>query len=67
MWVWDENWAEIIEESIDAWTAEYCGGASVDLQVQRGASTEPAADERPGRDLPDIVQYVAGPLLLLRW
>lgn len=34
MWVWDENWATIIGNSIELWKAEYCPGAEVDLQVQ---------------------------------
>jgi multiple sugar transport system substrate-binding protein len=34
MWVWDENWADVIGQAIDQWTAEYCPGANVDLQVQ---------------------------------
>jgi hypothetical protein len=24
MWVWDENWAEIIGDSIEVWKEEYC-------------------------------------------
>ena len=34
MWVWDENWAEIIGSAIEEWQADYCPGAEVDLQVQ---------------------------------
>jgi multiple sugar transport system substrate-binding protein len=34
MWVWDENWAEVIGQAIDQWTTDYCPGATVDLQVQ---------------------------------
>lgn len=34
MWVWDENWAKAIGESIEDWKANYCPGAEVDLQVQ---------------------------------
>ncbi len=34
MWVWDENWATIIGESIEDWKTNYCPGAEVDLQVQ---------------------------------
>ncbi|MBZ0309810.1 MAG: extracellular solute-binding protein [Anaerolineae bacterium] len=33
MWVWDENWAATIGESIEAWKASYCPDAEVDLQV----------------------------------
>jgi len=34
MWVWDENWAKVIGDSIAAWEETYCPGAEVDLQVQ---------------------------------
>lgn len=34
MWVWDETWAGIIGDAITDWTANYCPGAEVDLQVQ---------------------------------
>ncbi len=55
MWVWDENWAEIIGESIDAWTAEYCEGASVDLQVQPwGQYWDLLRTSAAGGDLPDV-------------
>lgn len=33
MRVWDENWAAVIQQSIDAWIAEYCPGATVTLEV----------------------------------
>jgi multiple sugar transport system substrate-binding protein len=33
MWVWDANWAKIINESIADWEATYCPGAVVDLEV----------------------------------
>lgn len=33
MWVWDDAWGQIIGTSIEAWKAEYCPGAQVDLQV----------------------------------
>jgi multiple sugar transport system substrate-binding protein len=33
MWVWDANWARIIDQSIDDWTNEYCPGATVKLQI----------------------------------
>lgn len=33
MRVWDENWAMIIQDSIDAWVANYCPGAEVTLEV----------------------------------
>lgn len=34
MWVWDANWAKIINASIADWEVKYCRGAQVDLQVQ---------------------------------
>lgn len=33
MRVWDENWAEVIQQAIDMWTTEYCPGAAVTLEV----------------------------------
>lgn len=33
MWVWDENWAEVIQSSIDYWAENYCPGAEVELVV----------------------------------
>jgi multiple sugar transport system substrate-binding protein len=33
MWVWDANWARIINSSIADWESKYCPGAEVDLQV----------------------------------
>lgn len=55
MWVWDENWATIIGDSIDAWTAEYCPGATVDLQVQPWAQYwDLLRTNAAGGTLPDI-------------
>ncbi|MEO8608123.1 MAG: sugar ABC transporter substrate-binding protein [Chloroflexota bacterium] len=34
MWVWDANWAKIINASIADWEVKYCKGAKVNLQVQ---------------------------------
>lgn len=34
MWVWDTNWETIINESIAAWEAEYCPGATVNVVQQ---------------------------------
>ena len=34
MWVWDANWAKIINASIADWEVKYCQGAKVNLQVQ---------------------------------
>jgi multiple sugar transport system substrate-binding protein len=33
MWVWDENWAAVIEQARDAWIADYCPGAEVEIVV----------------------------------
>jgi multiple sugar transport system substrate-binding protein len=33
MWVWDANWAKIIDASIDNWVENYCPGAQIDLQI----------------------------------
>jgi multiple sugar transport system substrate-binding protein len=55
MWVWDENWAEIINESIAAWEAEYCPGAEVDLQVQPwGQYWDLLKTNAAGGELPDV-------------
>jgi multiple sugar transport system substrate-binding protein len=55
MWVWDENWADIIGASIDAWEAEYCPGAEVDLQVQPwGQYWDLLRTNAAGGDLPDV-------------
>jgi multiple sugar transport system substrate-binding protein len=55
MWVWDEVWAEIIGSSIEAWTAEYCPGAEVDLQVQPwGQYWDVLKTNAAGGELPDV-------------
>lgn len=55
MWVWDENWATIIGDSIEAWKAEYCPGAEVDLQVQPwGQYWDLLKTNAAGGDLPDV-------------
>src|SRR3990172_9129208 len=55
MWVWDENWAKIIQESIDAWIADYCPGAEVDLQVQPWAQYwDLLKTNAAGGELPDV-------------
>lgn len=52
MWVWDENWHQIIGDSIAAWEAAYCPGASVDLQVITWADYWRKVES--GEDLPDV-------------
>lgn len=55
MWVWDENWAEIIGNAIDAWAENYCQGASVDLQVQPWAQYwDLLRTNAAGGTLPDV-------------
>ncbi|WP_119071874.1 ABC transporter substrate-binding protein [Aggregatilinea lenta] len=55
MWVWDENWAAIIGDAIDQWTADYCAGASVDLQVQPwGQYWDLLKTSASGGDMPDV-------------
>lgn len=55
MWVWDENWAEVIGQAIEAWKADYCPGAEVDLQVQPwGQYWDLLKTNVAGGDMPDV-------------
>ncbi len=55
MWVWDEVWAGIIGKSIEVWTAEYCPGATVDIQVQPwGQYWDLLKTNAASGDLPDV-------------
>lgn len=55
MWVWDENWAKIIGDSIELWKSEYCPGAEVDLQVQPwGQYWDVLKTNAAGGELPDV-------------
>jgi len=55
MWVWDEVWAGIIGESIEAWKADYCPGAEVTLEVQPwGQYWDLLKTNAAGGDLPDV-------------
>ncbi len=55
MWVWDENWATIIGESIEAWKADYCPGAEVNLEVQPwGQYWDLLKTNAASGDLPDV-------------
>jgi len=55
MWVWDENWAEIIGAAIEEWKTDYCPGAEVDLQVQPWAQYwDLLRTNAAGGDLPDV-------------
>ena len=55
MWVWDENWAAIIGDSIEAWKENYCPGAEVTLEVQPwGQYWDLLKTNAAGGDLPDV-------------
>lgn len=55
MWVWDENWAQVIGASIEDWKTKYCPGAEVDLQVQPwGQYWDLLRTNAAGGDLPDV-------------
>jgi multiple sugar transport system substrate-binding protein len=55
MWVWDEVWAGIIGDSIEAWKADYCPGAEVTLEVQPwGQYWDLLKTNAAGGDLPDV-------------
>lgn len=55
MWVWDEAWAAIIGDSIEAWKANYCPGAEVDIQVQTWANYwDLLKTNAAGGELPDV-------------
>jgi multiple sugar transport system substrate-binding protein len=55
MWTWDQNWATVIGNSIDAWKAEYCPGAEVDLIYQPwGDYWDALKTSIAGGDMPDV-------------
>lgn len=55
MWVWDQNWATIIGNSIDAWKENYCPGAEVELVQQPWAQYwDLLQTNAAGGDLPDV-------------
>ncbi len=55
MWVWDEQWAEVIGNSIEVWTEKYCEGATVDLiQQPWGNYWDLLRTNAAGGDLPDV-------------
>jgi multiple sugar transport system substrate-binding protein len=55
MWVWDQNWAKVIQKSIDDWTSKYCPGAEVDLQIQPWAQYwDQLTTGAASGDLPDV-------------
>ena len=55
MWVWDEAWATVIGQSIDAWTETYCPGAEVELVQQPWAQYwDLLQTNAAGGELPDV-------------
>ena len=55
MWVWDDNWFEIIGNSIEVWKTEYCPGAEVELiQQPWGQYWDLMSTNAAGGDLPDV-------------
>jgi multiple sugar transport system substrate-binding protein len=55
MWVWDENWAKIINKSIDVWKEKYCPGADVKLEVYPWSQYWDTLKTRAAnQDLPDV-------------
>jgi multiple sugar transport system substrate-binding protein len=55
MWVWDDNWANILRPSLDNWIEKYCPGAEVDLQVQPwGQYWDLLKTNAAGGELPDV-------------
>ncbi len=55
MWVWDENWFDIVGASIDVWVENYCPGAEVELIHQPwGNYWDLIRTNAVGGDLPDV-------------
>jgi multiple sugar transport system substrate-binding protein len=55
MWVWDQNWAKVIGDSIETWKAEYCPGAEVDIVQQPWDQYWDALKTSiAGGDMPDV-------------
>lgn len=55
MWVWDENWAKVIGESIEVWKTEYCPGAEVEIIIQTWANYwDLLKTNAAGGELPDV-------------
>lgn len=56
MWVWDENWQEVIGESIEIWKENYCPGAEVELiQQPWGNYWELLRTNAASGDMPDVL------------
>ncbi|MDX1993739.1 MAG: sugar ABC transporter substrate-binding protein [bacterium] len=55
LWVWDENWASILEESTNAWIESYCPGAVVNITVHPwGQYWDLVQTAATSGDLPDV-------------
>jgi multiple sugar transport system substrate-binding protein len=53
--VWDENWAKTVQSVVDQWIADYCPGATVDVnQVPWGQYWDLLRTDAASGDLPDI-------------
>lgn len=55
LWLWDENWAEVIGDSIELWKEEYCPGAEVTIEVNPwGQYWDLLKTAAASGDLPDV-------------
>jgi multiple sugar transport system substrate-binding protein len=55
LWVWDEIWADVIGQSIEAWEADYCPGAEVEIvQTPWDEYWDTMEANAVGGDLPDV-------------
>ncbi len=53
--VWDENWAKILTDATNAWIADYCPGAEVDVQqVPWAQYWDLLKTDATSGDLPDV-------------
>ena len=55
LWLWDENWAKIIGDSVEAWKEKYCPGAEVKIEVNPwGQYWDLLKTNAAGGDMPDV-------------
>ncbi|MBN1287518.1 MAG: sugar ABC transporter substrate-binding protein [Anaerolineae bacterium] len=55
LWLWDENWAEVIGDSVELWKTEYCPDAEVTIEVNPwGQYWDLLKTAAASGDLPDI-------------
>ena len=53
--VWDENWAKVLTDATNAWIADYCPGAEVDVQqVPWAQYWDLLKTDATSGDLPDV-------------